>query len=384
MNACEAARARADEVLAGGLGPASARVERWFAVGDPQTSFARFVAILDHHGLIGGDGWLRAEVGLVSMGDHFDYHSTEPLDVVGREGQRILAWLAAHPRDQVRLLLGNHDAARVIEFGAFTDDRFQQLAAEIKTLAKSELPAFTQRHGVASAGLVERDYSSWNEAQRAQVQSLLLASRYELALVALVDHVPVLFTHAGVTKRELTLLNLAADSSALAVRSALQWQLHAAIEAVRADWERKFPTPLSLEPLHVSPAPGREAGGLLAHRPANPNRPGIENHAWEWDPERPRRFAIDQLPTAFDQAVGHTGRGTLERELVPWNAGLSKQPGPIHTLHFGRGEPSIEEGVGARREASARVFMLDPSMSKLADPAHARLMPLERLQPTRE
>jgi hypothetical protein len=352
-------------------------VERWFAVGDPQAPFERFVAILDHHGLLGDDGWLRRDVGLVSMGDHFDFASRASLDETGREGQRILAWLAAHPRDQVRLLLGNHDAARVIEFGTFSDARFVAMRAEAEAPHASDEDAFALRHGVASRGIVRRDYAAWSEAQRAQVQGLLLSGRYELALVATHEGSPLLMTHAGVTTRELALAGLPADARARDVHAALEAHLKAAIERVRERWLRADHVPLSLEPLHVSPAPGHEAGGLLAHRPSNPQRPDVANHAWEWNPERPRRFAIERLPTAFDQAVGHTGRGTLERELFPWNKNLAPHPGPVHTLHFGGAEPCVEPGIGARRAGMARLFLLDPSMSKLAAPAHAQLMPLE-------
>jgi hypothetical protein len=371
------ALARADSVLNGQGGPPSCDVERWFAVGDPQTSFDRFAALLEHHGLLGDGGWLRPDVGLVSMGDHFDYGSADPLEVVGREGQRILGWLAAHPRAQVRLLLGNHDAARVIEFGACSDARFDAMRAEVRGLAPAQEAAFALRHEIASAGLVRRDYAPWNEAQRAQVQRLLLDGRYELAVQAEHEGRALLLSHAGVTVRELSMLGLAMDAGAERVCRALAAHLTNCVARVAEGWDRAEALPLALGPLHVSPVPGREAGGLLAHRPANPSRPGAQDRAWEWDPERPRRFPVERLPTHFDQAVGHTGRSTIERELAPWSAAVAPDPGPLHTLHFGDGVPLVERGIAPPRAGQARLLFLDPSLSKLADPTAAELMPID-------
>jgi hypothetical protein len=368
-------------VLNGEGGPPPCSVERWFAVGDPQTSFDRFAALLDHHGLVGDDGWLQPDVGLVSMGDHFDYASPEPLEAVGREGQRILGWLAAHPRAQVRLLLGNHDAARVIEFGACSDERFRGMRAEALGLAPDEETAFAVRHQVAGPGLVRRDYAPWNEAQRAQVQRLLLAGRYELAVRGAHGGRELLLSHAGVTERELRLLDLRFDAGAAAVCAALAAHLAASVACVAGAWQRAEAVPLALEPLHVSPAIGEEAGGMLAHRPANPARPGAQERAWEWNPARPRRFPIERLPTTFDQAVGHTGRSTIERELVPWNVAVAPHPGPVHTLHFGEGTPCVERGIAPRCAGQARFFFLDPSLSKLSDPTAAELMSIDEVAP---
>ncbi|CAN5920191.1 hypothetical protein BH11MYX4_BH11MYX4_05410 [soil metagenome] len=46
-------------------------------MGDPQTTFANVLGILGSHDLLGDDGYLRDDVGLVSIGDHFDFASHE-------------------------------------------------------------------------------------------------------------------------------------------------------------------------------------------------------------------------------------------------------------------------------------------------------------------
>jgi hypothetical protein len=123
------ALARAAEIRAGAgplapaLAAAPAAPRRVFAIGDPQTSADRFFSALAAHGLLGDDGWLRADVRLISMGDHFDYHVPER-DRARVEGVLLLGWLAAHARDRVRILAGNHDLARVMEFATVDDARF--------------------------------------------------------------------------------------------------------------------------------------------------------------------------------------------------------------------------------------------------------------------
>ena len=107
---------------------------RWFAIGDPQTTFEKVLTILDGHALLDARGMLREDVGLVSIGDHFDFRS-DTLDVaaIGREGMYTLRWFAEHPPDQVVLVMGNHDVARVMELAFETDESF----AAARVLAKA-------------------------------------------------------------------------------------------------------------------------------------------------------------------------------------------------------------------------------------------------------
>src|SRR5687768_8459431 len=104
-------------------------------MGDPQTTFAKVLGILGSHDLLGEDGYLRDDVGLVSIGDHFDFasHDRRSLTDIGRDGANILRWLAEHPPDQVVILMGNHDSARVMELAFETDESF----AAARTLAKA-------------------------------------------------------------------------------------------------------------------------------------------------------------------------------------------------------------------------------------------------------
>src|SRR5438094_10261072 len=90
--------------------PPSTDARRTVAIGDPQSSAERFFGALAAHELLGGDGWLQPDVRLISMGDHFDYH-VEDRERARVDGVLILAWLAAHDREHVRILFGNHDAA---------------------------------------------------------------------------------------------------------------------------------------------------------------------------------------------------------------------------------------------------------------------------------
>src|SRR5687767_12974249 len=74
------------------------------AIGDAQAPLGTFLAILDRHGLLGEDGRLKAEVQLVSIGDHFDYGPTAWRKLATEEALQLLSWLAAHPADQVILI----------------------------------------------------------------------------------------------------------------------------------------------------------------------------------------------------------------------------------------------------------------------------------------
>jgi hypothetical protein len=71
--------------------------------------------ILAAHGLLADDGTLFDDVRLVSIGDHFDWGPVRDRARATYDGLRTIAWLSSHPADQVILLAGNHDLARVGE-----------------------------------------------------------------------------------------------------------------------------------------------------------------------------------------------------------------------------------------------------------------------------
>src|SRR4051812_9795100 len=157
---------------------------RTLVMGDPQAPFAKLLEVLDRHAALDGDR-LAPDVVLVSIGDHFDY-DFEDWRTAGQEGLKFLRWLASHDAAQVKLLLGNHDAWRVMELVAITDERFAQARAFARSLDGDVarrarfLAAFPE---LPSPGLASRDFASFSVEQRMLVMELLLAGRFQLALV---------------------------------------------------------------------------------------------------------------------------------------------------------------------------------------------------------
>jgi UDP-2,3-diacylglucosamine pyrophosphatase LpxH len=95
------------------------------AVGDPQTSLEQFLRILDLHSLLQADSSaLKPGVHLITLGDYFDFGSSADRVHAASEGLRILRWLSAHSAEQVTLVAGNHDLARVGELISITSERF--------------------------------------------------------------------------------------------------------------------------------------------------------------------------------------------------------------------------------------------------------------------
>jgi hypothetical protein len=348
-------------------------------MGDPQAPFGKLIAILEHHGAI-ADGRLADDVVLVSIGDHFDYDFHD-WHTAGQDGLRFLRWLASHDDARVKLLLGNHDVSRVMELVAITDERFAEARAFAQALDGD--PARDARFRAAfpelpSPGLAGRDFASFSAEQRALIMELLLAGRFQLALVG---ELPcgrrALLTHAGVTSRELAMLGVAPEPEAIA--GALQAHLGAAIDRVRTDWTRGIPTPLSLEPLHVAGIPGEEGGGLLYHRPSNPERAGADR-AWALAPARPRRFDPRTLPIGLVQIAGHSGHNKCLVELGAWStaAAHGRQHGGIRTLRLAGDTVTYDLGVAAPANDVADLILIDGEARRV--PAEeVDLLPLAQL-----
>lgn len=300
------------------------------------------------------------------MGDHFDYFVPER--EAGRvEGVLGLAWLAAHSRTQVSLLAGNHDLARVMELVSIEDARFLaagDMARSIFDGPRDQRAARTAEFRalypeLATTGYAGRDYNAFTVEQRALVQRLLLAGRFDLALA----EEDVLYTHAGVTHRELAMLGVAADAQAIA--AALQARFASALAAVADDWRRGIATPLSLAPLHVFGADGKEGGGLLYHRPADPERNGARAE-WEFDPDVPRRFDPRTLPP-ITQVVGHTGHSKAWKEMPRWREpGMTGDRGGLRTLSVTGERVLYRRGI--HHDGDAIVWMIDPEMHYVAKP----------------
>lgn len=317
-----------------------------FVIGDPQAPFAKVLEVLDRHGALApGKDRLADGVVLVSIGDHFDYDLEHPAEAAA-EGLRTLRWLASHDPAQVVLLLGNHDAARVMELAHLDDETFQTARAmgrEIDHVAKTaggkaakdRERAFRATYPtLPSSGVIGRDYASFTTEQRALVIELLLAGRFSLARTCtLADGRPALLTHAGVTNRELEMLGVGYASEPTLIADALAQFFTDAIDRVRPAWEAGETAALSLAPLHVTGSDGEEGGGLLYHRPTNPASSKIDMR-WAASSDRPRRFDPRELPSGVTQIVGHTGHAKCTFELAAWatDAARARKRGGIRTL----------------------------------------------------
>jgi hypothetical protein len=353
------------------------RPARWFAIGDPQTGFDHFVGVLAAHALLGNRGWLRPEVGLVCMGDHFDFGAADTLcqtelEAAGREGLLILCWLAAHRAGQVTILLGNHDAARVMEFCSIDDQSFtvaRELALRVHRSSVPERDALESEFharfpAIPTPEAARRDFSTFHSSQRAVLERLLSAGRLCLATVGMHRGREVLLTHAGVTHRELELLGLAADAGATTVAEALNLLLRERVGRVALSWQAGVRAPLDLSPLHVTGASRQEAGGLLAHRPAHPDcrGPGADaDSPWEFNRERPRRFEPRSLPLGLVQACAHTRGSKSARELAPWatEQATMAQPGQLRSVRVSKTDVVYDAGLLDAQPGDALLYLLD-------------------------
>jgi hypothetical protein len=353
-------------------------VTRTFVMGDPQGPFEKLLEVLDGHGVL-DDGRLADDVVLISIGDHFDYDFHD-WHTAGQEGLRVLRWLVSHDDRQVKLLLGNHDVSRVMELIAITDERFaeargfaQALDGDVARAARFRA-AFPE---LPTPGLAGRDFASFSVEQRTLVMELLLAGRFQLALAgALPGGREVLLTHAGITNRELAMLDLLGTSEPRTIAAALQAHLATAIDRVRVDWTSGVAVPLSLEPLHRAGVPGEEGGGLLYHRPTNPERPDAD-HAWAAASERPRRFDPRTLPLGLVQIAGHTGHNKCLQELGPWStdAARGRKHGGIRTLRFTGDTVTYDLGVLPPAGDVADLILIDGEMRRVPS-AEVALLPL--------
>ncbi|MFZ5438883.1 MAG: metallophosphoesterase [Myxococcota bacterium] len=320
-------------------------------MGDPQAPFSTVLAVLDRHGLLGGDGRLRDDVQLVSMGDHFDWGPPAERARATTDAIALVSWLAAHPPDQVVLLAGNHDLARVCELAPFrTDDDFEHAWRSATLVYRSGAPHpaeeaefLTRFPHVPDAECLARDFSCFSTEQQRLVTELLRTGRFRLAWA----HRGLLLVHAGVTLDDLTLVAAPVDDA-----HAVAAHLNAFFEARIAAWEGG---PLELGPLHQpGSASGGVARGILFHRPARPAEPPDD---WFHGPPR-RRFDPRRLPPAFPQAIGHIRDKKCRELLGAWAAGGAAGDGPLRALTFAGDEPRYVRGT----PPDARLYFLDGGM----------------------
>jgi hypothetical protein len=356
-------------------------VTRVFAMGDPQAPFAKVTEVLARHGALDGE-WLASDVTLVSIGDHFDYDHKNP-EPAGREGVRILHWLADHDEDQVHLLIGNHDVSRVMELVTLDDAAFQSaraFARDVDAGTRTAADYAAAFPGLPPHGVIARDYSSYTDEQRELVMELLLSGRFHLALVGvLADGREALVTHAGITSRELAMLGIPDERDPTTIARTLDAVLVERVQRVADAWKRGMRVPLDLHPLHVAGTTGEEGGGLLYQRPTNPDRPGADRR-WELAPARPRRFDPRTLPIGLVQVAGHSGHNKCLEELGGWATDLARgrKHGGIRTLRVSETQVIYDLGVLPPAPNTADLILIDGELRRLPSEDVA-LLPMKRV-----
>ncbi|MDP2341096.1 MAG: transcriptional regulator [Deltaproteobacteria bacterium] len=291
------------------------------AMGDPQAPFQTVRAVLDHHKLTQGDK-LKPGARLLSIGDHYDWGGVNERQRAADDGDALLSWLSGHAAEQVVLLAGNHDLARVGELINVDDAEFARLQqlADRHYLGKKhpddDAAFFNACRFLPSTEMVARDLSTYRASQQALVKQLLLDRRMRLA------HAEggLLFTHAGITRKALVRLGLDDSSPPNEIATALNAALD---DAVDTCLRREVALPLGLPGLH-RPADGiGEGDGVLYHRPTF-----VDDDAWL----EPRRFDPRRLPRGLWQVVGHVRDRRCVSALKAWSEPKAHVVGVVRHL----------------------------------------------------
>jgi hypothetical protein len=355
--ACERARSRQDGIS---TDPTQASPERWVAMGDPQAPLEKVFGILDAHGLLGDDGRLSPQFGLVSLGDHFDWGGAREAERASADGLALLSWLLGHAPNQVRVIVGNHDLGRLGELAAFDDDTFRIVRAKALVAHESddeslERALLAEHPQLPTAELAARDFAAFSVAQRTLIRDALRIGRMVAAYAHEQD---VLLMHAGITCADLELVG--SPTTAHEIASAL----NAALTSALTD------EPLRIEGLHE---PGNaalgEGGGIFYHRATS--LPVVRG------PLR-RRFDARTIPSGITQVIGHVG-DEKSRELMPeWSSGepadgrlrtlvLDDQPAYRTGVHVGETRIVFADG-GMNRRSIDRYELLDLTEMKPLTP----------------
>jgi hypothetical protein len=289
------------------------------------------------------------------MGDHFDWGHERDREEAAADGIRLLSWLAAHPSDQVVMIAGNHDLARVGELVGFDDATFAaaQAAADSAYCGGSpdrELESkFLVRYPhVPTAEVIARDFASFRVVQRERVAGLLHSRRFRLAHAAQSD---MLLCHAGVTRDDLVSLGLSAAEQADA--RAIAAALNSALDRAVGEWQQG---PFAIPGLHLpGHATAGEGRGILYHRPGDPSR---EDPALYEGPPR-RRFDPRHLPIGLTQAIGHIRDGKCRTLLGGWADDAALKDGALRHLRTDGSRVTYRHGMpdGAAPAASTMVFL---------------------------
>jgi hypothetical protein len=331
------------------------------AVGDPQAPASKLFAILERNGVLDGDHRVREGSRLISIGDHFDYgHARKE---AAESGLQILRWLASHDEEQVVILIGNHDAGRIMELARFDPvtfaaaqsraDRAYDRASgrsdpELEAALIADYPA------LPTAEIIARDYSSFTVEQRALVEELVLGRRMRLAH----EEGEVLFTHAGVTVDNLESIGVRGHDSRdpRAVAAALNAHLDRAVDRAHASGEL-----IDLAPLH---APGSsrtgEGRGILYHRPSHPDQ--SKRDLFDGPPAR--RFDPRRIPLGLTQVIGHIRDKKCRELLGEWASPEPPRDGPIRHLLTDGKEVRYRFGLPPRERSGLGVMIfIDGGMS---------------------
>jgi hypothetical protein len=348
--------------------------DAYWGVGDPQTTHDRFLSVLATRQLVSPRGGLKSGVALLGVGDYFDFPPPAGMSraEAGLQGVSILHWLAAHPADQVPILMGNHDAARVMELHRMSDATFGEAHRLAEVLDDD---AFARRFpDIPTRGIARRDFSGFCAAQRKCVQTLLLSGRMKLAqAVRLLDGRHCLVTHAGVTAWVLEGLGIPHERDPQRIALALNGVLAARVAAVSDDWTADVSRPLDLGPIHHAGVTGEEGGGLLYHRLAT------TMDGWSTRGPGPRRFGPEAVPRGLLQAVGHTQHKKMA-ELLPEHAGPANvAPGQLRCAVFGEDDFEYRPGLEAG-DADTVMWFFDGGLH-FAPPEAIELMPFAQWLP---
>jgi hypothetical protein len=332
------------------------------AMGDPQAPFSRVVAILHRHGLVdtrSATPRLAAGARLLSIGDHFDWGGRSHVEraAVAHDGEQCLRFLARHHADQVIILAGNHDLARVGELLHVDDATFASLqeAADrhyYDDASVAHAGAYFKQCGfLPSTEIAARDLSTFRVSQRKLVLSLLRHRRLRLA------HAEngLLFTHAGVTLKALWHLGLDEGANVEAIADALNGALDIAVDHCLG---ARLKRPLTIPGLH-RPGDGiGEGDGILYHRPTF-----VEDDQWL----EPRRFDPRRLPRGLWQVVGHVRDSRCVKALKGWSEVAMPENGVLRHLTVVDGVVRYRHGPPPPRAAlpadAAVMIFIDGGMS---------------------
>lgn len=348
---------------------------RVLAMGDPQASLERVLQVLDAHGALADDGRLADELTLISMGDHFDWGGNSAVErkQAAADGEALLRWLAAHPRDQVVLLAGNHDLARVGELWDLSDEEFgREQAAADRSYKQGDAAeaAFRAAHTRwPCAEVVARDLSTFRVSQRHLVSELLQAGR----MVAAHALGGALYVHAGVTTNELGVLKLGEGASPEDIAATLNDRLKDAAGSLDS-------RALVLEGLHLPGNAKAEGSGMFYHRPTRDEaaRARYMKDAPPW-----RRFNPAHLPQGLVQVVGHVGDKKCREELGDWCDPEKARYGVLRHLVVSKGGGRYAHGPPptGTADTDAVMIFIDNGMKDVAAPSDYQLLDAKSRRP---